>query len=262
MATESKEATPAAFAEYARFYDSLYADKNYEAECDYLAATFERYESTPESILDLGCGSGSHAGLLSRRGYETVGVDISPDMIRQAKIKADAEDLKVKYEIGDVRSIDLGRTFGAVIEMFAVMSYQLTDDDLLADMRTARRHLAPGGLFVFDAWYGPAVVAQKPGDTSKSVDLPTGEKIERTATSVMDEKAHTVEVSYDVKRLYKGDVVDEMQETHRVRYLFADEIEQLLGKAGFEVLEMTPFLDPEGELGDETWNLSVVARAV
>ena len=74
---------------YADQYDLLYSDKDYEAECDLLEEVFRRYGTGPvQTILDLGCGTGSHALLLARRGYQVTGVDRSQEMLAQARQKA------------------------------------------------------------------------------------------------------------------------------------------------------------------------------
>jgi hypothetical protein len=46
--------------------------------------------------------------------------------------------------------------------MFAVLGYQGENDDVLAALKTAHRHARPGGLFLFDVWYGPAVLHERP----------------------------------------------------------------------------------------------------
>src|SRR3972149_442231 len=77
--------------QYAEFYDYLYQDKDYERECDFIEAAFNKYGCRVKTILDLGCGTGGHALILSRRGYHVVGVDRSREMIGIAKRKVKAE---------------------------------------------------------------------------------------------------------------------------------------------------------------------------
>ena len=62
-----------------------------------------------------------------------------------------------------------GGKFDAALMMFAVLGYQVENDDVLAALRTARRHLEPGGLFIFDVWYGPAVLHQRPSERVKII---------------------------------------------------------------------------------------------
>src|SRR5262245_4784257 len=155
---------------YADAYDALYQDKDYGAECDQIDALFRRYSASPiRSVLDLGSGTGGHAIPLASRGYEVVGVERSSDMLAVAESKrspALANGNPV-FRQGDIRHTELGRQFDAALMMFAVLGYQLENADVLAALKTARTHLARGGLFLFDVWYGPAVLQQKPSQRVK-----------------------------------------------------------------------------------------------
>jgi SAM-dependent methyltransferase len=215
----------AVFGAYAQFYDALYQDKNYSAECDFLEQIFVRYASTPvRSILDLGCGTGGHALPLARRGYAVTGVDRSETMLAEARRKAQTLDLDfglrlLDFLAGDIRTLDLGRVFDAVIAMFAVISYQTSNEDLQAALRTARRHLQPGGLFVFDAWFGPAVLTDRPADRYKVIEA-NGEQVIRFAHPELDVLSHMVRVHYKALRLRGKRVVAKADEIHSMRFLF------------------------------------------
>ncbi len=135
---------------------------------------FHRYgKGRIRSILDLGCGTGNHAFPLAMRGYEVTGVDRSEEMLAKARsklahFKSQSQALPMFLQ-GDLRSLDLERKFDAVLMMFAVLGYQLTNEDVLAALNTVRRHLKPDGLFIADVWYGPAVLAIRPGDKIKII---------------------------------------------------------------------------------------------
>ena len=251
----------AVFGDYAGFYDALYADKDYDAECAFLDRVFsERGLTCSASILDLGAGTGGHDIPLARLGYTVTGVDRSARMLGIAREKAGA-DLSVEFVLGDIRDARVGRTFDAVISMFAVMSYQLTNDDLLAAFRTARAHLAPGGVFVFDGWFGPAVLADQPKVVTKTVTMPGGDLIEREARPTLDPVAQTVQVTYDVSS-QRGSVVERTHEVHTMRFLFAQEVAYFLQIAGFEVVELMPFMAEGRTPSEDDWNVMWVARAI
>jgi len=180
--------------------------------------------------------------------------------VSQACEKAASAGVDASFTVGDVRTVDLGRTFDAVISMFAVVSYQLTNADLLAMFATARRHVKPDGLFVFDGWFGPAVLVEQPEVKTKTVLVPNGDSITRVATPHLDVVAQTVEVVYDVTRTSGGEVVEHTVESHPVRYLFAREIELLLDVAGFDMVALGPFMELERALTAHDWNFSVVAK--
>ena len=105
--------------QYANQYDLLYGDKDYQAECDLLEKVFQRYaKDSIKTILDLGCGTGSHAIPLTNRGYKVVGVDRSADMLSHAREKTKSafptQTSNVPTFIeGDVCNIDIGQQFDA-----------------------------------------------------------------------------------------------------------------------------------------------------
>ncbi len=250
---------------YAQLYDSFYQDKDYEAECDLLEEVFRRYGKGPvRTILDLGCGTGNHVFPMARRGYEVTGVDRSPEMLALAQEKLAAfsrePDRRTPvFHQGDARDLDLGEQFDAVLMMFAVLSYQLTNEDVMAALGTVRRHLKPGGLFVADVWYGPAVLAQRPGDRIKVIPIPDG-RIIRAATSTLDNFRHQVEVRYHLWHLQDAQLIRETQEAHQVRYFFPQELELLLKLNNLGLLNISAFGNLTQTPDTDTWNILVVGN--
>lgn len=248
---------------YADQYDLLYGDKDYESECDLLEKTFQCYSQAPvHSILDLGCGTGNHSISLARRGYQLHGVDLSENMLVHALEKSQKETQKYPpaYLQGDVRSVDLGKQFDAVLMMFAVLGYQLTNDDVLASLRTVRKHLLPGGLFIFDVWYGPAVLAIRPSDRVKIIPTVDG-KVIRAASGRLDTAHHVGEVSYHAWRLSGDRVISETEERHAMRFFFPLELELMLSTVGLKLEGLTAFPSLEQPANETTWNVLGVAKA-
>lgn len=70
------------------------------------------------AVLDAGCGTGEHALDLAARGYETLGVDVSPIAIEQARKKAAARQLAARFLVADALYLGrLGRTFDRVLDV-------------------------------------------------------------------------------------------------------------------------------------------------
>jgi 2-polyprenyl-3-methyl-5-hydroxy-6-metoxy-1,4-benzoquinol methylase len=157
---------------YSILYDSFYQTKNYKSENEFIF-TFLSTTKT-QSILDLGCGTGGHDLLLAQKGYAVTGVDLSEEMIGQAIQKNRTAGLSIEFLQGDIRTIRLKKKFDLVLSMFAVMSYQTTNEEFKASLETARAHLNPGGMFIFDAWYGPAVLHQIPETRVKELEIGGG----------------------------------------------------------------------------------------
>jgi len=250
---------------YASHYDELYRDKDYRAECDAIEEAFRRYGSGPvRTVLDLGCGTGTHALCLAERGYRVAGVDRSEEMLRLARAKRDSSRAvpQTEFLAGDLRSLDLRRHFDAVLMMFAVLGYLLDDAAVRAALASVRRHLAPGGLFVFDVWHGPAVLAERPSPRLKTVEQDGGGQLLRSSSGELDEARHVCTVSFRVWRVVDGTTTDETDERHEMRYFFPDELESFLSEQRLELLRLTAFPSLDREADEDTWNILGVARAV
>jgi len=154
------------FDNYAHYYDLLYRDKDYRGETDYICGLLEKFAPGAKSILDLGCGTGRHAVSLAERGFDVFGVDLSNKMIAKAgerKTQLSSHiSQKVNFEVADIRKLNIGKNFDVIVSLFHVLSYQTTDEDLQAVFEVVAEHLEPEGIFIFDFWYGPAVLAEKP----------------------------------------------------------------------------------------------------
>ena len=102
---------------------------------------------------------------------------------------------------GDIRSFDLDREFDVAVSLFHVISYLQTNEDILACFNQVRKHLRPGGQFVFDAWYSPAVYTQKPAERTKRMEN-AAVKVTRKATPVMRFNENIVDVIFDIEVLF------------------------------------------------------------
>ena len=137
----------------ARIYDLLYVGtgiKDYLAESTELRRIIEESSSGAKTLLDVACGTGAHLAEL-RRWYEVEGADLSPAMLAVARDRLPG----IKLHRADMRTLDLGRSFDAVICLFSSIGY-ITDP---AEMRWAvarlAAHVAPGGVLILDGWVRP-----------------------------------------------------------------------------------------------------------
>jgi SAM-dependent methyltransferase len=241
----------------------LYATKDYPAECDAVEQLATKYsKNSVHSFLDLGCGTGNHAIELAHRGYEVCGVDRAEDMLIKARDKARAAEPtgKITFHQDDLCRVNLGRHFDVVLMMFAVLGYQRQNRDVLAALAATRRHLLPGGLLMFDVWYGPAVLAQRPSDRIKRIATDKGE-ILRSASGSLDVRQHLCNVRYDIWHIEGDRIIGKEQEDHVMRYFFPLELELFLECAGFQLVKLAGFPD-DGELNESTWNVLGIARAL
>jgi len=219
----------------------------------------KQYAAPPvKTLLDLGCGTGSHAFIFDRRGYRVTGVDISAEMLAVAeKKRSGLEKMELIHE--DIRTLRLGKTFDVVVMMFAVLGYQYTNADVTAALRTVREHLRPGGVFIFDVWYGPAVLYTRPSDRLKQIQTARG-KILRAAHGSLDTLHHLARVDYHLWTLEGDRLVDEAEESHQMRYFFPQELDLFCSQAGLSLKTLLTFDDLQGIPSEDTWNVMGVAQ--
>jgi SAM-dependent methyltransferase len=218
------------FNAYARYYDLLYKDKAYRAESDYIHSLIQNFAPGGKTVLELGSGTGAHAEHLASLGYSVHGIDLSSTMVEQSASRKEGLTSEIGerllFEVGDVRTVRTNRKYDVIISLFHVMSYQTSNQDLQQAFETAATHLNPGGVFIFDYWFGPAVLTQKPEVKIKRMEDEFSE-ILRIAEPSLDPGSNTVEVNFTVNISDKKSVQEsgEVKESHLMRYLFLPELE-------------------------------------
>lgn len=244
------------FDAYSSYYDLFYHDKDYIAEVDYIDKLLTRYGNKVHEILEFGSGTGIHGKLLAQSGYKVTGIELSQQMVDRA------EEIKgFSCRQGDIRNVNLGRTFDAVISLFHVMSYQVTNLDIQAALSNAAAHLLSGGLFVFDFWYSPAVYAQKPKVRVKRMENDRL-KIIRIAEPVIYPNENRIDVHYTIHvQETSSKKCEVLEEVHPMRHFSLPEIDLLAAATGFERIGVEEFLSGESP-SESTWGVCVILRKI
>lgn len=249
------------FQDYAYYYNAFYHDKDYTAESSQVDMLLKRFGSNIKKIINYGCGTGKHDIALSKLGYCCAGIDMSPLMIDIARENSRNEKVKIDFSVADIREYEPTQKFDAVISLFHVMSYQNSNDDILAAFRAARKALDKGGLFLFDVWYGPGVLSDQPAVRVKEIQTDKHELI-RIARPVMHDKTNVVDVCYEVLIIDKeSNETKTINETHHMRYFFRPELEFYLKEAGFDLADNLD-CGTLGETGYGSWTSYFVAGAI
>lgn len=137
--------------DHARLYDLLFpADVR---EVEFYRAQADRQGG---SVLELGCGTGQKLIPIASDGHPCVGLDLSRDMLEEARRKAAGSGARVEWQEGDMRDFDLGRTFDLVMIAANSLLHLHEVEELVSCFRSVRRHLAPGGRLVLDV-FNPSV---------------------------------------------------------------------------------------------------------
>jgi SAM-dependent methyltransferase len=212
------------FRQYAKFYDLINSDRPYAQEASYVRTKLRGYSPGLSEVLELGSGTGRHGRLLAVQGFHVRGVELSRDMVELAQGVGTLAPGSFDCGIGDIRSVRLERKFDAVVALFHVMSYQILDSDVAAVLNTAACHIAPGGLFLFDVWHGPAVLFQRPSAREK-IAVDGSLRVVRKAMPELRMQDKVVVVNYDFT-CFDSESGDQLafSEQHLMRYFFPDEV--------------------------------------
>ena len=250
------------FERSAYFYDDLYEGKNYAAEAGYVDTLIQSYSPGARALLDLGCGTGRHAIEFTGKGYSVVGVDRSLEMIARAIGRRDyvSSDIRERlaFQHGDIRDLRLDRHFDAVVALFHVVSYQISNDDLLAALTTARAHLRENGVFIFDCWYGPGVLTDPPAVRVKRLQRGFSQLL-RIAEPAMRINENLVDIHHNFVITAPREECSEFKEMHTMRYFFAPELALALERTGLKLVAVAEWMsgrEPDGN----TWYVSAVTQ--
>lgn len=263
-----------AYTGFAQVYDIFMDDTPYEEWCGYLVGLLEKYragtdimsvrqkaeenmrvgcsESSREgigndsdviyenlqqernSVLDLGCGTGTLTELLARRGYDMIGIDNSQEMLQIAMDKCAESGLDILYLLQDMRSFELYGTVGAVVSVCDSINYLLEEEDVVETFRLVNNYLFPEGVFIFDfntvykyeVVIGEATIAENREKCSFIWENYYHE------TEEVNEYDLTIFVQEDETGIYRR-----FQETHYQRGYRLEQMQECLRRAGMEFVE-------------------------
>ncbi len=246
------------FSRYAEYYDLINNDKPYAQEAAYVGTRLKGVHPGVLEVLELGSGTGRHGRLLAEQGFHVRGVEGSREMAELAQRRDVAAPGSFGLGLGDIRFVRLHRQFDAAIALFHVMSYQVSDADVAAVLDTAAEHLAPGGLFLFDVWHGPAVLFQKPSVREKRA-VAGSLRVVRKATPEPRTRDKAVIVNYEFTCTdsRSGRQVA-FFEQHVMRYFFPDEVLAATAKS-FDCLAIEEMLTAAPPSVD-TWSVTYLLQ--
>lgn len=237
------------FDKYSLYYDLLYSDKDYDSEVQYIRKLLKQHFIESGAILEFGSGTGKHADLLIRSGFEVSGIEASQKMIDSS-----APNVRPHLICGDIRSTTLPEKFNAVISLFHVMSYINSNEDLVKVFLNASKHLSMGGIFIFDFWYTPAVLFQRPEIRVKNISNEVV-SVCRIAEPKSISSRNIVEVNYRIFLKHEGsDLWENFSELHSMRHFSLPELDLIANQCGFERVLAESFVTGE-KPSETTWGV-------
>lgn len=139
-----------AYTGFAEVYDTFMDNVPYEEWAEYLMNLLKEYGASEGLVLDLGCGTGNMTELLSKAGYDMIGLDNSEEMLEIAMEKRVESGQNILYLLQDMREFELYGTVKAVVSICDSINYILEEEELVEVFRLVNNYLDPQGVFVFD----------------------------------------------------------------------------------------------------------------
>lgn len=199
-------------------------------------------------VLELGCGTGRIMLPLAAEGIRVTGLDQSPHMLAKCRAKLDSAPAAVRQRAdlieGDMTRFDLGRIFNLIIVPFRPFQHLLSVKAQGDCLRESHRHLQPGGKLILDCFHpdprrlhDPSFLEER--ELEREILLPDGRKVrraERTVAFHRAEQANDVELIYYVT--HPDGRTERLVHAFRFRYFFRFEVEHLLARCGFRLVEL------------------------
>ena len=246
---------------YSKYYDLFYNDKDYAAEVEYVLSLINKNNGKAESLLDMGCGTGRHAALFCEKGFLVHGIDMSKEMLKIAESRRIDQKERLSFSHSSIQDLDLNKKFDIVTSLFHVISYQNSNDQLLKAFEKAKKHLNDKGVFIFDFWYGPAVLSDKPVTRVKRLE-DENIKVTRLAEPLIHAEMNIVDVNYDIFIEDKvTNQITEKKELHKMRFLFDNELELICKNTNFEIIhkyDWMSFKKPDLNSWNVVWVLKLI----
>ncbi len=138
------------YNDFARFYDILMEDADYEGRSEYILSLFERFCSKPALLLDLACGTGEFSNRFAKKGISVMGVDISEEMLCIARQKSEEQGNDIMYICQDAASLDLYDKVDGAVCMLDSLNHITDYGQFCKALERVSLFLKDDGLFIFD----------------------------------------------------------------------------------------------------------------
>lgn len=135
---------------FSEFYDALTANVSYDTVSQVLSSLLTRYGKSRGLLLDLACGTGSVSVRLAKKGYEVIGVDLSPEMLSEAQNKAYSAGQNILFLCQDMTALDLYGTVDAAVCTLDGLCHLPDEESVFAALQKVSLFMNPGGVFLFD----------------------------------------------------------------------------------------------------------------
>lgn len=224
------------YDEYAWAYD-LIITQPVAKQCDFIEdALSRRGIVSSERILDAGCGVGSHAIELARRGYVVDGVDLSPQFIAEAHRRVTDAGLHVSFSVEDILELSAASLYDAIL-CRGVLNDLLDDASRRGVFRSFAGALRSQGMLMLDVREWDTTVNRKTQEPvfEKVAETPFGSLTFRSETRLEHQTRQLLVSEQHTLRNQNVETVSTYD--FSMRCWTREELHECLTQAGFEAIE-------------------------
>ncbi len=220
------------YKKFATYYDKIYKNVDYEGESEFINWAVKKHKTSPGiDLLDVACGTGSHA-LILKNNFNVVGVDINDNMLEIAREKVPEADF-IKE---DMKKLELKCNFDVIICIFSSIHYNINYNELEDTLTNFYNNLEDGGILIYDLSFNTEnwIEGLVSVDTVVEKEL----KIARICQSNLKNGIFNANFVFLVKDENKFDFdIDE----HRLGVFEIDVVTNLMKKIGFKTYIYSDF---------------------
>ena len=207
-------------------YDREYG--GYDADVRFILGHLHAAGST---VIDLACGTGRISLPVAEAGYEVTGVDLHEGMLERAREKAAKQGLPIRFLRQDCRELDLPVSASLIVMAGNSFQHFLKNEDQDRMLESVRRHLEPGGRFIFDT-RNPVLAELAVPDRYEETSETDERRIREVHTETYDPITQTL---HCMTEKFTEDGTPLGQDAISLRYTYPLELERLLQQHGFRL---------------------------
>ncbi len=226
---------------YAELYDLAVSD--WDGEINFYREFACEAKERGQAVLEVACGTGRVTLRLAQEGVNIVGTDLDEEMLEVARKKSEGVP-NVGWVRADMRSFDLGQTFGLIIIPGHSFQFMCTPEDQVKAIETFKRHLTDDGTLIIHInhddidWLGDLVrdLGGKFRVASEVTHPRTGNIIRQSNAWSFGRSTQTASVVTKWEEIGKDGLVLQTWEKKpkALHSSFSFEMEHLLARTGFE----------------------------
>jgi ubiquinone/menaquinone biosynthesis C-methylase UbiE len=226
------------YALEAKFYDKIWGKYDYGTDAEFLDRLLREHRC--RRVIDVGCGTGTHAIKLSDLGYKVTAVDVSSAMLKIARSKIKGRNVRLRQgDMKNLKSLFAEERFDAAISLGHVTYHLYTDQEVKVFFKGLHRILRKDGLLVFSA-RNAKKIKEEYLNTLRLAHIVNDEEIQILVLehNQRDTKEPNTLVWTPIYLIKENDRVDLQIREHKLHWFHPQELRKLLTECGFKQISI------------------------